>query len=356
MANNAAVKSPSKKSPSRHSAYAFFNSIITSGNVIKSFNLNLTSSQEIAHAGSCADGSEGSVRQIRALISEKLSELSQDEILSISLKILSKSSSCRSVHDLFVIKKAFENIPFFKELEQTSGEAIVQQCFKKMTLETFDKNQSIIKQGEVGKKFYIIIKGQVKVFVFTQAYQDRIALQKESNSVNGTPSKQHPAPKQKKAAPHPVLPEFQLEDLQEVNHQRAGSSFGQLALINDRPRMATVCSVEECHLAVLNKEDFKSIIQQAEEKKLKEDIDFISNIVCFSQLKKRSLQLILCSLKQNFYNFRELVYKEGEKATNIYVVKSGEFKIVQTIAANQLCEQDNVLAGYKKDTQFQQYF
>lgn len=40
----------------------------------------------------------------------------------------------------------------------------------------------------------------------------------------------------------------------------AGSAFGELALINSKPRAATIICEEKCHFAVLDKAPFESIL------------------------------------------------------------------------------------------------
>ncbi len=39
----------------------------------------------------------------------------------------------------------------------------------------------------------------------------------------------------------------------EVVQLRTGKSFGELALIKNKPRAATIRCLEECHLAIMNK-------------------------------------------------------------------------------------------------------
>lgn len=46
----------------------------------------------------------------------------------------------------------------------------------------------------------------------------------------------------------------------EVTVLRSGSYFGELALLNDAPRTATITCKEKCNFAVLDREDFKEIL------------------------------------------------------------------------------------------------
>lgn len=46
----------------------------------------------------------------------------------------------------------------------------------------------------------------------------------------------------------------------EVNELGVGDSFGELALINDRPRMATIICKEDCEFAILERDQYKEIL------------------------------------------------------------------------------------------------
>ena len=48
--------------------------------------------------------------------------------------------------------------------------------------------------------------------------------------------------------------------LTNVKTLSVGDSFGELALIENRPRAATIISRENCHLAVLEKKHFNKIL------------------------------------------------------------------------------------------------
>ena len=47
---------------------------------------------------------------------------------------------------------------------------------------------------------------------------------------------------------------------QEVGEIKSGNSFGELALLNDKPRSATSVCKEECHFAILGKKHYNSIL------------------------------------------------------------------------------------------------
>jgi CRP-like cAMP-binding protein len=44
----------------------------------------------------------------------------------------------------------------------------------------------------------------------------------------------------------------------------AGHSFGELALINNKPRAATIHCEEGCHFAVMSKKDYKECLIKIE--------------------------------------------------------------------------------------------
>ncbi len=48
--------------------------------------------------------------------------------------------------------------------------------------------------------------------------------------------------------------------LNEVAEKLTGDSFGELALIEDKPRTATIICKEECHFAILDRVNYKEIL------------------------------------------------------------------------------------------------
>ena len=57
--------------------------------------------------------------------------------------------------------------------------------------------------------------------------------------------------------------ESRIKGLLKVNVLKEGDYFGERALINDAPRLATIVCETNCVFAVLNKKDYKEILYEA---------------------------------------------------------------------------------------------
>ena len=64
----------------------------------------------------------------------------------------------------------------------------------------------------------------------------------------------------------------------EVAKLSAGQSFGELALINDAPRAATVYCLSECIFAVIERKDYEKVLKRIELKAQQAKIQFFSKI------------------------------------------------------------------------------
>ncbi|KAJ3086333.1 hypothetical protein HK102_013256 [Quaeritorhiza haematococci] len=97
-------------------------------------------------------------------------------------------------------------------------------------------NRAVFRQGEAGTAWFIILSGSVSVQI----------------SKTGM-----------------------IEDSVPVGVMRAGQGFGHLALVNDKPRSATILTNEACDLIVIEKHDYNRIIRFYHEKDLKEKVKFL---------------------------------------------------------------------------------
>lgn len=62
--------------------------------------------------------------------------------------------------------------------------------------------------------------------------------------------------------------------MKEILKISTGGSFGELALINDEPRAATVKTLSECAFGVLKQKDFMRILKKAIDQHNDKKLDF----------------------------------------------------------------------------------
>ena len=130
-----------------------------------------------------------------------------------------------------------------------------------ISLQVFQKNELIIKENDIDEYLYLIKSGMVKVVKYVENKEIEVALLKE------------------------------------------GSFFGEMALIDDRPRTATVIAMEETVLEVFHRESFIDIMHQNQNIAIK----FLSGI--FSRLRDANSKIDGSIMNEN----AEII---NEKTTN----------------------------------------
>ncbi|CAG9330882.1 unnamed protein product [Blepharisma stoltei] len=128
--------------------------------------------------------------------------------------------------------------------------------------------------------------------------------------------------------------EIEVEQLQEVSVLYEGDSFGELALISDRPRAASVQALERSFLAVLNKSDFKKILGVVTEKRMNQKIKFFQSIPMFSSWTKIALVKFSYYFEFTVVKNKQYLYKEGDPVEFVYFIKSGEVRLTKKNTEN----------------------
>ena len=104
-----------------------------------------------------------------------------------------------------------ENVPLFSGLPKEALAEIEQHG----SVKSYKKNVIVINQDDETYSLYVILKGSVKVFVSGEDGREAV-----------------------------------------LNHQQAGDYFGDLALIDKQPRVASVMTTEPSKFMIISREDF----------------------------------------------------------------------------------------------------
>ena len=203
------------------------------------------------------------------------------------MTVLQKPANYRSHSDIKILVKATENIKFFQEIEEDKGAEIHEQICRYMTHKYLAAGETVFQEGTIfrpkydtnkknnlgtiGTTFYIILKGSVSVCKMEMQNTSNNTQCLNPNSIGNT-DKLRPSVKKSESMMvernKSVSPE-KIEKigeknvvLTEVRVLEIGNSFGELALIENKPRAATIKCKENCHFAVLDKQFFGHILSK----------------------------------------------------------------------------------------------
>lgn len=115
-----------------------------------------------------------------------------------------------------IVTELIARVPLFDGLSSADRQALARAA----TTRQYRRGDRIVEQGEKGEAFFIVVRGRVQVSVLT-----------------------------------PDAREIVLTDLSEGEH------FGEMALLDDSPRSASVTAAERSELAVLTREAFFDLLR-----------------------------------------------------------------------------------------------
>ena len=102
-----------------------------------------------------------------------------------------------------------------------------------------------------------------------------------------------------------------------------GGIFGELALLYNQPRAASIKATSACVLYSLDRETFNQIARKASYEKRKLYENFLQKMEIFQNLTKTERMKICDCLKEQSEKKGALIVKEGDMGDRFYLLKSG---------------------------------
>ena len=229
-----------------------------------------------------------------------LYSLNEKDLFNLALETLQKPSDQRDEFDIKVISLSTENVKFFQEY----GPQTHFECCRNMNWEHGKSQSTLFEIGSIGSKFYIILKGFVGIWVNLP----KIVLDENGRALE-----------QKEIV------------LTEIKTLGPGSSFGELALLDNRLRSAMIICKEDCEFAVLDKNNFNEILKEKEMKKLYENVDFLANMRVFHGFSFSSLKSLFYHTNEMKTIRKQVIYNKGDDPNSIYIIREGEFLVTTNV-------------------------
>ncbi|CAD8109263.1 unnamed protein product [Paramecium sonneborni] len=225
---------------------------------------------------------------------------------------------------LYVLKfqkriNKIENLKIFKLLKNLQQEISFSNKFKRSEEKIYQKNVAKEQIQKVMKKIKQFLNKEKELILFLQYLQEmfkymyiriqRLILKKR----------------------------IQIEQVQQrkkrsfnTNKLIQGQSFGEMALLNDSLRSASIICDTKCIFGVLSKKDYKEILQKAQENKMNQQLKEFHACMEYHNLSTKLLDILFFAFQSFHYQFRQGVYYQGQQSKQeIYLIKNGEFIITE---------------------------
>ena len=181
--------------------------------------------------------------------------------------------------DCKLIKTALQKHFIFSSLTELQISSIV----KEMNLYIYPNQTIIFEQHSTGDNFFIISKGKVEVVI----------------------------------------------NLKVATILNPGDSFGEVALLHDTPRTATIITLQETALWGLDRETFRGILKDMSSQKYSENMVFLENIKIFKSLTKKQKECLANAMISEYYTPGSRILHEGDEGDFMYIIKEGSVIVTQ---------------------------
>jgi len=222
-------------------------------------------------------------------------ELKKIEKIKSLLEIPPKKredKTCLELMNLTKDLKVFENIA--RSIEH-------QNICSSITLVTCKPNEVVIKQGDQGDCLYYILHGLVSIQLSIQidtGIQDKNQI---------------------------VIVEKNIGEL------RDGEIFGEIALLYNIPRTASIIALTDTSLIKIDKMPFNKYLKNVFEGQLQDQIEFLKICPIFNKMPKELLiKLGIRSVMKKFAT-GQIILKNDTKSDSIFVIRRGTVKVIKEI-------------------------
>ena len=179
----------------------------------------------------------------------------------------------KSASDIKLIKSSLQKHFIFSSLSDKQRDLIIEE----MKLYAVDSNEIIFMQNSKGNAYYVVASGRLDVIV----------------------------------------------NEKRVNSIKEGDSFGELALLHDTPRSATIKTVMNTALWVLDRKEFSRILKEMNVQNYKENRSFIDSVPLFQILSEGQKELLVSCFTMLKYIAGKKIVSEGDPGDLFYVIKEG---------------------------------
>ena len=187
------------------------------------------------------------------------------------------------------LAEAVQNILLFKSLESEQMQELIDAMFEHKV----EPGEKVIEQGADGDNFYVVESGVYDVMVKTEGADKKV---------------------------------YEFEDK---------GNFGELALMYNMPRSATVVATTDGTLWAMDRKSFRSIVLKSAFRKRKMYEELLERVPMLKSLDPYERMNLADALLPQTYGDGECIIKEGDAAQGMYFIEQGAVRVTITKEARE---------------------
>lgn len=187
------------------------------------------------------------------------------------------------------LERAVLDVPLLRGLDEDPLRKVIDAMQKK----NVKPGECVIRQGDDGDFFYVIQTGTFDTFITTNGAEKKVFTYNNSGC------------------------------------------FGELALLYNKPRAATVTAKTNGQLWMMDRLTFRKIVVQAAHQKRKQYEKLLSNVDILSSLNVYERDSLCDALKSYTYREHEIIVRQGDEASGMYFIEEGKCRVTISKASQE---------------------
>ncbi|EFN63550.1 cGMP-dependent protein kinase, isozyme 2 forms cD5/T2 [Camponotus floridanus] len=106
-----------------------------------------------------------------------------------------------------------------------------------------------------------------------------------------------------------------------------GKVLGELAILYNCKRTATITAATDCHLWAIDRQCFQTIMMRTGLSRQAEYTDFLKSVPIFKNLPEETLIKISDVLEETFYNYGDYIIRQGARGDTFFIISRGQVRV-----------------------------